>query len=317
MANMTTLEELRGKNVFIAGSEKNAGKTTFLNYALHLLYGESYSGHGIAGIMSIGIDGEETDGIFGNPKPRVTVEKDSLFICTECALACGSLEYEIINVYPFSTAIGRPVLARALRRGEIEISGPENNSQLAMLIADMRTAGAETVFIDGAADRLTHSGTADQSVLAYVARVAPDNFSSAVERIKIISAASECPLYLPESMEDDGPDSSHIVRIEGALTETKAGKITAASTHPAAAPAIPDSVPSAAAKPVLVADSPASVFLSWLSWRRLASAFSIHFLHKNTSTILIINLYNIDKADFEKKFTSAGNCRVLYNPYIS
>ena len=301
---MLPVEEFFGKNVFIAGSKKNAGKTTFLNYAVRKLcsMAEFRCGNRAAGIMSIGVDGEETDGIFGNPKPRVTVEKDNLFICSDEALANGSLEYEIINVYPFRTAIGRPVLAKALRRGEIEISGPENNSQLAMLIADMRAAGAETVFIDGAADRLTHSGAAEQSVLAYVARIEPENFSSAVERLKIIAAASECPLYLQKPAAAGNSAFSPAARIEGALTETKAEKIMAGMDK---APLYAETA-AAAAKPVLVADSPSSIFLPWPSWRRLSSKFAIHFLHKTDSVFLIINLYNIDKADFEKNSPPPG-----------
>ena len=48
-----------------------------------------------------------------------------------------------------------PAMLRALRPGRAEISGPENNSQLAEILADMRRHGAGTIFIDGAVDRIS------------------------------------------------------------------------------------------------------------------------------------------------------------------
>ena len=304
------LKILKGKNVFIAGSQKNAGKTTFLNYALKTL------GCGpdkcCRGITSIGIDGEETDGIFGNAKPRITAEAGDLFICSEKALENGGIQYGIINVYPYKTAIGRPVLARALRRGEIEISGPENNDQLAGMISDMRAAGADTVFIDGAADRITHSGISplnmqgenadpESGVLAYVAKIEPENFNSAVSAIKILAAASNC--RTSADLSADIPDSD-IIKIAGAATEIKTERAVSRFFSSGEKK-----------KCIIVFDSPSSVFLPWMSWRQLCTKSEIVFETKPKKIILAINLYNVNRADFEKKLISPGSCVLFYNPY--
>lgn len=304
------LESLPGKCVFIAGSEKNAGKTTFLNFALKLL-SQSKKGFTPA-IMSIGIDGEETDGIFGNSKPRITTEIGNLFVSSENALENSGAEYEIINVYTQSTAIGRPVLAKALRRGEVEISGPENNDGLSGIISDMVSAGADTVFIDGAADRITHSGIMSGidcgslglygSVLAYIARITPENINSAINNMKLLSAASQCRIF--RQAENNIP-SENIIRIAGAATEMKVEKTLRvfAENH------------EKNADPILVFDAPSSVFLPWISWRRLSERYEIFFTSKPDDIFFVVNLYNVSRIDFERKFNLPHDCKIIYNLY--
>lgn len=306
---MGWIQDLRGKNVFIAGSKKNAGKTTFMNYAARKLKDCRLA------LMSIGIDGEESDGIFANPKPRIMIEENNLFVCSENELAASGTQYEILKAYPFRTALGRPVLARALRRGQAEISGPENNSQLAGLIADTREQGAETVFVDGAADRVTHSATIGNAVLAYVARIEPENISSVISSLNILAASSECGLWNEEE-----PAKACSIRLPGAVTESRAERAVSeyfASLRKTGMALPENAIPGMphASRPALIADNPACIFLSWQAWRRLAAKCDIFFLSKTSSILLIINLYNVDKADFERRFCSAGKCKVIYNPY--
>lgn len=283
---MYFIKALKNRTVFIVGSKKNAGKTTFLNYALHTLRASSK-----LGVMSVGIDGETTDQIFGSPKPQLNAEPGDILLCSESSLARRDLHCEILNVYPFRTAIGRPVLVRALRPGRAEISGPENNSQLNGILADMRRHGAGTIFIDGAVDRITQAAESDKAAFIYVARVEPGNLDTMAATLKLIWAASSAPLWKP-GLKTQEP----VVYISGAIT---AGKL-----------------PPKGEKGILVAEDPTKVFLSWPEWQALNARFQVRFLRKPDLAAFIVNLYNINRSDLEKKLAQPALLqRIVYNPY--
>lgn len=283
---MYFIKSLRNRTVFIVGSKKNAGKTTFLNYAMSALRGSSR-----LGVMSVGVDGEPADLIFGSPKPQVRAEPGDILLCSESALARSDLHCEILAVYPFRTAIGRPVLARALRPGRTEISGPENNSQLNGILADMRRHGAGTVFIDGAVDRITQAAESDKAACVYVARVEPENLDTMAATLKLVWAAASAPLWKPGAAPQEP-----VTYISGAVT---AGKL-----------------PPKGEKGVLVAEDPTKIFLSWPEWQALNARFQVRFLRKPDLAAFIVNLYNINRADFEKKLAQPALLqRIVYNPY--
>ncbi len=284
---MDLINGLKGRTVFIVGSGKNAGKTTFLNYAMSRLRGT-----GAMGALSVGVDGKKEDQIFGNQKPQVHAGRGDLLLCAETALKSADLDYEILNVYPFRTAIGRPVLLRALRAGRLEISGPENNSQLAEILSDMRRHGAGTIFVDGAVDRITQAAEGEKPVFVYVAKVEPENLRSAASAMKLIWAAAGVALWKPGTR-TAGP----VLFVEGALTPGKLpGEHEAAGT--------------------LVVEDPTKLFLSWEEWKALNSRFRVFFLRKPDLAAFIVNLYNITRPEFEKTLAApALTARIVYNPY--
>lgn len=282
---MDYVQALAGRTVFIVGSKKNAGKTTFLNYALRRLRGRAP-----LGALSVGIDGESLDQVFGTPKPQVRVERGDLLLCAESSLPKADLHCEILNVYPYRTAIGRPVLVRALRPGAAEISGTENNAQLDAVLADMRRHGASTVFVDGAVDRITQAAEGGRHpALVYVARVEPENADTATAALKLLWAASSARLWQPGGKEE-------VRFVEGALT--------------------PGKLPPRTAGGVLVAEDPTKVFLSWQEWQALNARLEVRFLRKPDLAAVIVNLYNISPADFERKLGQPALARrLVYNPY--
>ncbi len=284
---MPFIKSLKDRTVFIVGSKKNAGKTTFLNYALSRLRGGRPSG-----ALSVGVDGEACDQVFGNPKPQVCAQPGDLLLCAETSLARSDLHFEILNVYPFHTAIGRPVLLRALRPGRAEISGPENNEQLSEILADFRRYGAGTVFVDGAVDRITQVSAGGKAAFVYVARVEPENFESSLAALRLLWDASSAPLW-----KEADKCAPPVIRVEGALT--------------------PGKVPGAEIKSgTLVIDDLTKVFLNWAQWRALKARFEPRFAAKPDLAAFIVNLYNISKADFEGKLADpALQSRIIYNPY--
>jgi hypothetical protein len=284
---MPFIKGLKDRTVFIVGSKKNAGKTTFLNYALNRLRGGRPSG-----ALSVGVDGEACDQVFGNPKPQVRALPGDLLLCAETALPHSDLHFEILNVYPFRTAIGRPVLLRALRPGRAEISGPENNGQLAEILADMRRHGAGTVLVDGAVDRITQVAAGSKAAFVYVARVEPDNLESSVAALRLLWDASSSPLW-----KEGDKCAAPLIKVEGALT--------------------PGKVPSGEVKSgTLLIEDLTKIFLNWAQWRALKARFDLRFSAKPDLAAFIVNLYNINRADFEKKIADpALQARIVYNPY--
>ncbi len=284
---MDFLKGLRNRTVFIVGSKKNAGKTTFLNYALNRLRG----GAPLAA-LSIGVDGEALDQVFGNPKPQVKAERGDLLLCAESALKNADLHYEVLNVYPFRTAIGRPVLLRALRPGRAEISGPENNEQLGEILADMRRHGAGTVFVDGAVDRITQAAAVPKAAFVYVARVEPENLDTSAAATRLLWSASQVPLCRAgEKLKEP------VTIIDGALTPGRVpGKDVKGGT--------------------LVIEDLTKIFLGWQQWAELKARFDLRCGARPELSAFVVNLCNVARPDFEKRLGSPALAeRIVYNPY--
>ena len=284
---MDFVKGLKDRTVFIVGSRKKAGKTTFLNYALNRLRGSAP-----VGALSVGVDGEAQDQVFGNPKPQIRAERGDLLLCAETALAAADLHYEILNVYPFRTAIGRPVLLRALRPGRAEISGPENNEQLREILSDMRRHGAGTVLVDGAVDRITQVAAGGKAAFVYVARVEPENLDSSAAAIRLVWSAAAVPLCRAgEKLPDP------VIIIDGALTPGRLpGKDVKGGT--------------------LVIEDLTKIFLSWAQWSELKNRFELRFGAKPDLAAFIVNLCNVSRPDFEKKLALPALAeRIIYNPY--
>ena len=285
--SMDFIEGLKDRTVFIVGSKKNSGKTTFMNYAMSRLRGGASMG-----ALSVGVDGECRDLVFGNPKPQVRAERGDMLLCAETALKSADLHCEILNVYPFRTAIGRPVLLRALRPGRAEISGPENNSQLAEVLTDMRRHGAGTVFVDGAVDRITQVAAGGRAAFVYVAKVEPENLDSSAAAIKLVWAASSTPVW-----REGGKCPGPVIRVPGALTPGKAP-------------------PKEIKGGTLVIEDPTKIFLTWAQWQELKGRFELRFLAKPDLAAFVVNLFNVTRGDFERKLGVPELAeRITYNPY--
>lgn len=284
---MDFIKGLRNRTVFIVGSKKNAGKTTFLNYALNRLRPAAP-----VGTLSVGVDGEARDQVFGTPKPQVRAERGDLLMCAESALKNADLHYEVLNVYPYRTAIGRPVLLRALRPGRAEISGPENNEQLEEALADMRRHGAATVLVDGAVDRITQAAAVPRAAFVYVARVEPENLESSAAAIKLLWAASQVRLCSAgEKMKEP------VTIVDGALT--------------------PGRLPGREVKGgTLVIEDLTKIFLNWQQWQELRARFDLRCGARPELAAFVVNLCNVSRQDFEKRLAPAALAeRITYNPY--
>jgi hypothetical protein len=136
------------KVISIIGLAKNVSKTTTLNHIIKLLRNK-YT----IGVTSIGRDGEPYDAISELPKPKIIVEKDTIFATAEDSLTNSDLDTELIKKTEFTTPLGNISIYRAKTNGYIELAGPSMNKQLENLCNDMVEIGCDLIFIDGAFDR--------------------------------------------------------------------------------------------------------------------------------------------------------------------
>lgn len=157
---ISTAEKL--KTLAIIGLEKNTGKTETLNFIVkHLKNRKKIS------ITSIGTDGEEKDLVYGTLKPSVYVEAGFVYTTTEYFFRKRKVLSEILHVSQQSTATGRLVIARALERGKVVISGPPTVEWMKDVVAFMHRY-SDMVIIDGALSRFSQATpfVADGIILA-------------------------------------------------------------------------------------------------------------------------------------------------------
>lgn len=146
-ALLNLLRSASSKQIAIIGLSKNAGKTSVLNYLLQALPSQK------CGVMSTGLDGEELDSIFGNPKPAVKLAGGTIFCCDASTIDLQGSKIRIIDKLKWSRGTGHLWLAEALADIETRILGPAGVEEQLQCAHSMQTLGARKVFIDGALDR--------------------------------------------------------------------------------------------------------------------------------------------------------------------
>ncbi|MFA5161342.1 MAG: hypothetical protein WC421_03765 [Elusimicrobiales bacterium] len=274
------MKALLGKTVFIAGSEKNAGKTCFFNYALNKLRGRTR-----LAFLSSGLDGESEDMAFGGRKPRVAVFPGEIIATSQSSLAAADAGCEVLEVFPAATALGKMAVVRILRGGFMELSGPASNARLAEIIASLRGGfGAQTVLVDGAANRLTQLSAADGAGFVYVAKV---------ERLRAQAVADALALLRELSELRAGMRG---LFIEGALT-------------PQRAQAVPQK------EKRIVLEDCTKVFLNLPQWRAFARGRKIYFRRRFGLIFAVANLYDISRGRFAEMLKDFPPEKLVFNPY--
>lgn len=145
-------ELLKYKSLSIVGLEKNTGKTVCLNYVLRRLNEEGVH----PAVTSIGVDGEQTDAVYGSAKPEVRLYDGSLFITSERHYRQRLLVSELLEVSQRRTSLGRMITARVQYGGKILLSGAASTLVLRRQIVHLRDELAVPLtIVDGALSRLS------------------------------------------------------------------------------------------------------------------------------------------------------------------
>lgn len=174
---------LNYRSLSIVGLEKNTGKTVCLNYILRRLNEMEVP----CAVTSIGIDGEQTDAVYGSAKPEITLYTPTLFITSEKHYRQRQLVSRIVAVDPRRTSLGRLITAQVEIGGKVLLSGAASTSMLREQITTFKEQGVPLTIVDGALSRLSLASptVTDAMVLATGAAVSV-NISQLIQKTKFV-----------------------------------------------------------------------------------------------------------------------------------
>lgn len=144
------------RSVSVVGLAKNAGKTECLNYILKHIRTLNRQ----IAVTSVGVDGERYDLSTYAPKPEIVIYEGMLFVTSEAHYRDRQVVAELLEVTSHQTALGRLVVAKALSRGKVLLSGPADSDSLRQLMVDLQRWQVDTFLIDGALSRLSPASPA-------------------------------------------------------------------------------------------------------------------------------------------------------------
>jgi hypothetical protein len=193
------------RSVVVVGTAKNVGKTTTFN-ALRTV---AQRRRVLTAVTSIGRDGEPSDALDGEPKPRVRLDAGTL-VALPAGLVPRSPALALLDRGEQS-ALGTVMFARAMLTTTCEIAGPPTARAMRATIDRLLALGPGPVLVDGAIDRIAPlAGGRDAIVLATGAAV-----GTTVERVAAVAAEVVARLRIPGR--DATRERARVVRVEGAL----------------------------------------------------------------------------------------------------
>lgn len=198
----------------MTGPGKRSGKTTLLNALL-----PAARKAGPVGLFSVGVDG----GLKAGDRARaaeVRVEEGDVVLTTDLFARASSARLEVLETFEGRTVLGRLLLGRAVRRGEVTLVGAESVGALGAVVGVARSEGwAASCLVDGAASRLTQVGALEGARFVYTVRVDRGGLARLAEELRALVALAEIPVS-PEP-------PAGALRVEGPLTEEGRSRLPA------------------------------------------------------------------------------------------
>jgi len=287
VSNITN--QLVNKTTFLVGNKKNAGKTTFLNYALKQIREVVRPA-----FFTIGIDGETSDLIFETPKPKVFTDTGDFVVTSDLMIKKSDASFEIIHVFPYKTVLGRILLAKTIRSGNIELVGSEDNKQLAEIVDYLKNEeNINTIIIDGAASRTTQVASIKNSYFFHINKLDQKTINSDINRMKTISLTNQF-----KQIDDiNDLENKTVFEIKGALTETKLSQI-------------PEKCD------ILLIDDFTKIFLDFSQVTALTRKLEITYKIKYKLVAFVVILKDILKDNFVEILENHNiEETILFNPY--
>ncbi|MEO7039046.1 MAG: hypothetical protein ABI186_03340 [Candidatus Elarobacter sp.] len=193
------------RSVVVVGTAKNAGKTTAFN-ALRAV--AARRGVAIA-VTSIGRDGEPSDALDAEPKPRVRLAPGTI-VALPAGLVPRSPAIAILEGGAMS-ALGTTVFARVVLPTTCEIAGPPTARAMRATIDRLRALCAGPVFVDGAIDRVAPLAGGEDAVVIATGAAS----GATIARVCAVAADVVARLTLPGR--DPARERARTIRIVGAL----------------------------------------------------------------------------------------------------
>jgi hypothetical protein len=203
------------RSVIVVGTAKNAGKTTTFN-ALRAV--AARRGVAIA-VTSIGRDGEPSDALDAEPKPRVRLAPGTI-VALPAGLVPRSPALAILDAGAAS-ALGTTVFARAVLPTTCEIAGPPTARAMRATIERLRALASGPVFVDGAIDRVAALAGGDDAVILATGAAS----GATLARVAAIAADAVARLMLPGR--DPARERERVILVTGALDALDAEELLA------------------------------------------------------------------------------------------
>ena len=189
----------------MVGTAKNAGKTT----AFNALRAVAHRRGTPVAVTSLGRDGEPSDALDGEPKPRVRLVPGTV-VALPAWLVPRSPALAILGAGEES-ALGRMVFARVVLPAACEIAGPPSARAMRATIDRLRELCAGPVLVDGAIDRIAALAGGDDAVIVATGAAS----GATVARVAAVAADTVARLTLPGR--DPARERAHVVFVTGAL----------------------------------------------------------------------------------------------------
>ncbi len=206
------LQGVAGAVTAVTGFEKGSGKTAFLSLAL-----PHARRAGPVAVFTIGSDAGPPG---SRTATRLRVEPGDVVLTTEPLARASQARFEILQAVPGRTALGRLLLGRARRGGNVGLVGAEHLSALSQALRQvLREGWAHSALIDGAVSRVTQIAALDLPAdgvcarplqFAYTVRVERGNLARVTARMQVLDRLAGLPL--------DAGDDPDLLRLEGPLT---------------------------------------------------------------------------------------------------
>lgn len=165
------------QSLAIAGTAKNAGKTTALNYLVQACAANGQ----VLGLSSVGRDGEAVDQITNRPKPRIRPPVGTLVATSHESALYSQATLRLLESTPYRTALGPVGIYRVEQAGFVEVAGPVKVREAAAVMQTLLDCGADKVLLDGAADRRAFVSCGVEGFVLSTGLVAADDVAEVVE----------------------------------------------------------------------------------------------------------------------------------------
>lgn len=181
----------RLSTVAVVGMAKNCGKTT----ALTSMIREAATLGVRLGITSAGRDGEAFDAVTGLAKPPIWLPEGALVVTAERTLARSRAKLIPLRRTGRVTGVGELVAYEVAEPGNVEVIGPNREAMAAEMVELLKSLGAQTVFVDGAADRVFSAAPAVSEAVVLATGAA---LSESMDEVLAMTQATMKVLSLPK-----------------------------------------------------------------------------------------------------------------------
>jgi hypothetical protein len=203
------------RSVVVVGTAKNAGKTTTFN-ALRAV--AARRGVSVA-VTSIGRDGEPSDALDAQPKPRVRLAPGTI-VALPAGLVPRSPALAILG-WGAESALGTTIFARVVLPTTCEIAGPPTAGAMRATIERLCRLGTGPVFVDGAIDRVAALAGGDDAVIVATGAAS----GATLARVAAVAADTVARLTLPGR--DPLRERARVIVVAGALDARDAEELLA------------------------------------------------------------------------------------------